>query len=122
VLYNIYYYYCLCSAVQHGIGEYGGHPCGPGGEGGGQRSGASQVSNCPLYIPSEHLGKRVLYDQDQAFLWSYASAPPSPSSPVSKLDRRGDTQEDGERGAKSYDRKKAWYSINHSLFSDFDSF
>jgi hypothetical protein len=70
--------------------------------------------------------------EDQAFLLSYDSAPrpsPYPSSPASKLSiflslpvcrrsvlywRGGGGAGDG-RGAKSYDREKAWPSINHSI-------
>jgi hypothetical protein len=56
--------------------------------------------------------------------------PLPPPSPVSKLDPRhtgrlrkrdnmlpGKREEWGGRGAESYDRKKAWPSINHSLLS-----
>jgi hypothetical protein len=37
-------------------------------------------------------------------------------SPVKLNDRRG--REVGWRGAKSYDREKAWSSINHSILSE----
>ncbi len=56
--------------------------------------------------------------------------PPPPPPPVSKLSlflsllvyRRsrfltGEEEGSGGRGAKSYDREKAWSSINHSLLS-----
>ncbi len=71
--------------------------------------------------------------EDQASLRSQDSAPrppPSPPSPVSRClsfssflchvspvdltDGRGGSG----RGAKSYDREKAWTSINHSILSD----
>ncbi len=68
----------------------------------------------------------------QAFSRSYDIIPrpsPPPYSPVSKLDRRHTGRlldnlltgegggEEGGRGAESYDRKKAWSSINHSILS-----
>ncbi len=33
----------------------------------------------------------------------------------------GEGEGEGGRGAESYDRKKAWASINHSILSDFDT-
>ncbi len=75
-----------------------------------------------------------LFIEGQAFSQSYDLAPPSPSLPpypVSRLNRRrhtgrlrkrdnlltGEGREGGGRGAESYHRKKAWYSINHSILS-----
>ncbi len=70
--------------------------------------------------------------EGQAFLRSFDSAPRPPLSPpssVSKLDRRRKGRrrkrdssltgegEWGEDGVESYDRKKAWPSINHSILS-----
>jgi hypothetical protein len=65
----------------------------------------------------------------QAFSRLYDLAPHPPRPPVSKLDprhtgrlRKRDNLLPGERGgraAKSYDRKKAWSSINHSILSVF---
>ncbi len=66
---------------------------------------------------------------NQAFSYDLAPRPcPPPFSPVRKLDRRrrgrlrkrlklltGDWRKGVGRPAKSYDRKKAWSSINHSL-------
>jgi hypothetical protein len=69
--------------------------------------------------------------EGQASSQSYDLAPRSPSPPrppVSKLHRRhkgrlrkrdnlltGDVGEGGGRGAESYDRKKAWFFVNHSI-------
>ncbi len=64
--------------------------------------------------------------EDQAFSRSYDFAPPPPLPSVSST---GDTQEDWERETtcwrereevvgeepKSYDRKKAWHSMNHLI-------
>ncbi len=61
----------------------------------------------------------------------FLAVPPStPPSSLPSVCWTGDTQEDCERdklltgegkgvarGAKSYDRKKAWTSINHSILS-----
>ncbi len=70
--------------------------------------------------------------EGQAFSQSYDLAPrplPPPVS-VSKLERathrkieierqlaHGKGGEEGGRGAESYDRKKAWSSVNHSILS-----
>jgi hypothetical protein len=59
--------------------------------------------------------------------YDLAPCPPQPS-PVSKLDRRHtgrlkkkdnllSEEGGGRRGAESYDRKKVWSSINHSILS-----
>jgi hypothetical protein len=70
--------------------------------------------------------------EGQAFSRSYDSAPrPPPLSPDSKLDTGAHSKTEkerqllmgegggrGGRGAESYDRKKAWPSINHSILSE----
>jgi len=67
--------------------------------------------------------------EGQVFLLSYDSAPrpPLPPAPVSKVDQRNTEKErqlsDGRRGegggwgAESYEVKKDWPSINHSILS-----
>ncbi len=67
-----------------------------------------------------------------AIVWFDSSPTPSPSSSGSKLDRQHtgtekerqvmywrERGEGGGWGAKPYDRKKAWSSINNSILSDF---
>jgi hypothetical protein len=41
-----------------------------------------------------------------------------------EIERHGDGREEegGGRGAESYDRKKAWSSMNHSILSDLSYF
>ncbi len=85
--------------------------------------------------PEQQVGQYFKESMDcfiegQTFSWSYVLSPPHPPppSPVSgKLDRRHTgrqrkrdnllTEEKGKggRGAESYDRKKARYSVNHSI-------
>jgi hypothetical protein len=63
--------------------------------------------------------------EGQAFLRSFDSATPSPSpvGKIEKIEKRGnlltETEEGGGRGAESYDSKKAWPCINHSILSGF---
>ncbi len=64
---------------------------------------------------------------------NFINLAPSPPGPSPLVSSTGDTQEDwkrettcsrergegGGRGAESYDRKKAWSSINHSMLSGY---
>ncbi len=96
-----------------------------------------QAQVCLLNIPEFLLDQRVLIIHlgpgFHTFEW-FGSGPPPPA-PLSSVCSTGDTQEDwereticwgemgegGGRGAKSYDRKKAWSSINHSILSVLDN-
>ncbi len=82
-----------------------------------------------MYIP-ETIERFV---EDQAFLRSYDSAPrpPAPSHPSSPVSLSQSScvstvklTDDGGgrcgRGAKSWDRVKAWSSMYHSILSDID--
>ncbi len=61
------------------------------------------------------------FKEGQAFSRSYALAPRPLPSIVSKLGRRLNRKTGegggGGRGAESYDRKKAWPSVSHSVLS-----
>ncbi len=90
-------------------------------------------TNSALWVTSKFPGhvsysmpeKTEQYIEDQAFLRSYDSVPrPPPPHPrptthwKSENERGNHADGKGEgRGAKSYDRKKAWSSINHSILS-----
>ncbi len=93
----------------------------------------TQQCNCEsTYSKTAILKWEVKYMENIGFLdfprfWLLAH--PLPRSAVSKLDWRHRTNEKkrqlsggrgggGWRGAKSFDRKKAWYSIKHSMLSD----
>jgi hypothetical protein len=83
------------------------------GRGKGPNKTTEKTLSIFLYIPCtlDLLRLReclMIYRELQAFSLSYDLAPRQPPSPLRKLDRRRD---------KSYDCKKAWSSINHSILS-----
>ncbi len=83
-----------------------------------------RVSCAPLASPLRYGREYWMIQRGPGFLLGF-SPTPFPSSPVSKLSlflglpmcRRPSllTEEGGGRGAKSYDREKAWLTINHSI-------
>jgi hypothetical protein len=58
----------------------------------------------------------LIKGQVLAVVWFGSSPTPYPPSPISKLgwQERG---EEGGGGAESYDHKKGWFSIKHSILS-----
>jgi hypothetical protein len=77
-----------------------------------------KVYKCGLR-PAELMPESIeRFIEGHAFLRSCESAPSPPPPPSSDLLMGdGGGGEGGRRGGESYDRKKAWPSINHSVFS-----
>jgi hypothetical protein len=104
----------------HGL--KGGHVMNPwekfgeiGGDGGGGTDNGIRAERIERFIEA------------QALLWSYDSAPRPPLShqeagpaihrKTEKERQFANRRREGGRGAKSCERKKAWYSINYSILS-----